>query len=95
MKRLLGPLLLLLLSGCSPSTHRVQDAIAAYLRPTLPDPTSYVPISFGQPQAAQRRGDTIVLNHVYQAKNRADSVGIYSQLFQVDSLSGYAKPVAP
>jgi hypothetical protein len=93
MKRLVLPLLLLLLSGCAPSTHRVQDAIATCLRSTLPVPTSYVPISFGQPHAQAAHGDTIVLNHVYQAKNSADSVVIYSQLFLVDSLSGYAKPV--
>ena len=97
MKRLVSslPLLLLLLSGCTPSTHRAQEAIMTHLRATLPDPTSYVPISFSQPQPAATRGDTVVLNHVYQAKIRADSLGIYAQRFLVDSLSGYAKPVKP
>jgi hypothetical protein len=89
------PLLFLLLSGCAPSTHRVQDAIMAYLRATLPNPTSYVPISFGQPHAAATHGDTLVLNHVYQAKTSAGALVIYSQLFEVDSLAGYAKPVKP
>ncbi|QKG59256.1 hypothetical protein GKZ68_21490 (plasmid) [Hymenobacter sp. BRD128] len=73
----------------------MQDAIAACVRATLPEPTSYVPISFGQPQARGARGDTIVLNHVYRAKNKADSLVIYSQRFQVDSLTGYAKRLTP
>jgi hypothetical protein len=97
MKRLVSPLplLFLLLTGCAPTTHRAQDAIMAHLRATLPDPSSYVPISFGQPQATATRGDTSVLTHVYQAKLSPDSLGIYSQRFLVDSIAGYVKPVKP
>lgn len=93
MKRFVLPLLLL--SGCAPSTHRAQDAVAAYLRRTMKIPANYVPISFGEPRAKAGRGDTVVFNHVYQGRTSADSVVIYSQLFEVDSLSGYAKPAKP
>ncbi|MVN78959.1 hypothetical protein GO988_21730 [Hymenobacter sp. HMF4947] len=91
MKKII--LLLLLASGCAPHNHKAQDAIAAYLQKTVKDPGSYVPISFGEPHATSSNADTVLINHVYQEKRGVNSSVIYSNMFKVDSVSGYAQMV--
>lgn len=93
MKKFL--LLLLLASGCSSPNHKAQDAISAYLRKTVQDPGSYVAISFGQPRATVPKTDTVLINHVYQVKNKDGASVIYSLLFKVDSATSFAKPTEP
>ena len=89
MKKLLC--LLLLASGCAAPTHRAQDAISACVRRTAADPNSYIAISFGEARARLPKSDTVLINHVYQVKNKAGASVIYSHVFQVDSASGYAR----
>ncbi len=84
-------LLLLLAGGCAPHNHKAYDAITNHMRTTSQDPNSYVPISFGEPHADSLPGDTVLMNHVYQIKKKADVTAIYSNTFKVDSVSGYAK----
>jgi len=65
------------------------------MRKTAKDPGSYVPVSFGEPRASSPPADTVLINHVYQIKNGSDSLVIYSNMFKVDSVSGYAQLVKP
>lgn len=88
-------LLLLLAGGCAPHNHKAQEAISTYVRKTLKDPGSYIPISFGEPQARAAQADTVLINHVYQQKNGKDSSVIYSHVFRVDSILGYAQLAEP
>ena len=89
MKKVL--LLLLLASGCAPHNHKAQDAISAYVKKTAEDPGSYIAISFGQPHATAPKADTVLINHVYQVKNKKGASVIYSNVFKVDSTSGYVR----
>lgn len=91
MKKVL--LLLLAAGGCAPRNHKAQAAISAYVQKTAQNPGSYIAISFGQPRPTTPKTDTVLINHVYQVKNKEDASTIYSILFKVDSASGYAKPV--
>ncbi|AMR28198.1 hypothetical protein A0257_14625 [Hymenobacter psoromatis] len=88
-------LLLLLASGCAPHNpnHKAQDAISAYVRKTAQDPGSYAAISFGPPRATAPKADTVLISHVYQVKNKEGASVIYSNVFKVDSTSGYVLKV--
>ncbi len=88
-------LLLVLAGGCASRHHKAQDAISAYVRKTAQDPGSYVAISFGEPHANSPKADTVLINHVYQVKNKVGASVIYSNVFKVDSTSGYAQPAEP
>jgi hypothetical protein len=93
MKKMM--LLLLLASGCAPHNHKAQDAISAHLRKLSRDPSSYLAISFGEPRVNPAKATTVLINHVYQQKNAADSLVIASGLFVVDSVSGSVQMLAP
>ncbi|TDN36178.1 hypothetical protein A8B98_09605 [Hymenobacter sp. UV11] len=86
-------LLLLLAGGCASHNHKAQSAISAYVQKTTENPDSYVAISFGEPHAIGSKADTVLINHVYQVKNKAGASVIYSHVFKVDSTSGYALKV--
>lgn len=86
-------LLLVLAGGCASRHHKAQDAISAYVRKTTEDPDSYVAISFGEPHANSPKADTVLINHVYQVKNKAGASVIYANVFRVDSTSGYVRMV--
>ena len=88
-------LLLLLASGCAPHNHKAQNAISDYVRKKAEDPGSYIAISFGQPHANSPKADTVLINHVYQVKNKTGASVIYANLFKVDSTSGYVKLAEP
>lgn len=88
-------LLLVLTGGCASRHHKAQDAISAYVQKTAEDPGSYIPISFGEPRATAPKADTVLMNHVYQVKNKDGASVIYSNVFKVDSASGFAQPAEP